>query len=59
MNAENFRGLHAFTDWGIENQETSYVQEGDYLIRISQDSRSSSWYMLIPQKDFENKYERI
>lgn len=50
---ENFCGLRAFTEWGIENSKSEFVNEGDYLVR------EGKRYVLIRQEDFEKEYERV
>jgi len=49
---DNFCGLRSFTEWGIENNRSEYVEEGDYLIRVG------DGYVLHKKEDFESKYVR-
>lgn len=50
---ENFCGLRAFTEWGIENSKSQFVNEGDYLVKVGKR------YVLICQEDFEKEYEPV
>ena len=50
---ENFCGLRAFTEWGIENSKSQFVNEGDYLVRVGKR------YVLHCQGDFDKEYERV
>ena len=49
----NFCGLRAFTEFGIENCESQYVSKGDYLML-----HPEGYYVLIPEYEFEEMYER-
>jgi len=50
---ENFCGLRAFTEWGIDNSKSQSVNEGDYLVRVGKR------YVLFCQEDFEKEYELV
>ena len=47
-----FAGLNGFTKWGLLNNTSCYVMEGDYLIK------KGNFFRVVAKEEFENEFKK-